>query len=446
MDFEQITHVSLPTRIEAGAPTDVNGPGGPAASPRGRRHRRRWRRWVGVVILLALVGAAYWGRGKEVTARYVTAPVTRGAVAVAVTATGTVNPVTVVMVGTYVSGRIEHLYCDYNTSVKAGQICAKIDPRPYQMTVEQSRATLMIAKSQLVKDRANLAYAKTIFERDRGLQQRGVVAQATVDNDRSAYEQAQAQIALDESTIQERQAELHAAEVNLGFTDIISPVSGTVISRSVEIGQTVAASFQTPILFLIGTDPTKMQVDTNVSEADIGGVAVGARATFTVQAFPHRLFQGTVRQVRQAPVTVQNVVTYDVVVSVSNIDGVLRPGMTATTRILKSERAQVLTVPEQALRFVPAGLAGVKVKPARGGVALAATGGEAAQRGRVWVLRGGTPTAVPVTVGLTDGTSAEVLEGGLQAGDRVIVSEARSEAGAGGKRPTPLQFFQFGGR
>ena len=154
MDFEQITHVSLPTRIEAGAPTDVNGPGGPAASPRGRRHRRRWRRWVGAVILLALVGAAYWGRGKEVTARYVTAPVTRGAVAVAVTATGTVNPVTVVMVGTYVSGRVERLYCDYNTPVRAGQLCAKIDPRPFQMVVDQMRATVAVQKAQLAKDRS----------------------------------------------------------------------------------------------------------------------------------------------------------------------------------------------------------------------------------------------------------------------------------------------------
>ena len=371
-----------------------------------------------------------------------TAPVTRGAVAVALTATGTVNPVTVVGVGTYVSGRIEQLYCDYNTPVKVGQLCAKIDPRPYQMAVEQAQATLMVAKAQLAKDRATLAFAKTTFERDRGLLQRGVVSQATVDSDRSAYDQAEAQVALDESSIQERQAGLHAAEVNLGYTDIISPVSGTVISRSIEIGQTVAASFQTPILFLIGTDLTKMQVDTNVSESDIGGVKVGDPATFTVQAFPHRLFQGTVRQVRQAPVTVQNVVTYDAVVSVSNTDGVLRPGMTATMRIIKAQREDVLTVPERALRFLPQGLAGVKPAPA--GVAFAA--GDAARRGRVWMLPAGKPTAVPVTVGLTDGTSTEVLDGSLHAGDRVIVSEVTSDPGAGGKRTAPLRFFHFGGR
>jgi HlyD family secretion protein len=450
MGFAQIIDVSLPGGKEDGAQSDVNSRGALAPTPPGRRRPRRWRRWVGAVILLALVGAAYWGTGKAVTARYVTAPVTRGAVAVALTATGTVNPVTVVMVGTYVSGRIERLYCDYNTPVKAGQLCAKIDPRPFAMAVEQARANLAVAKAQLVKDRANLAYAKTTFERDRGLQQRGIVSQAIVDNDESLYGQARGQIALQESTIQAREAELHSAEVNLDYTNIISPVNGTIVSRNVEIGQTVAASFQTPILFLVATDLNKMQVDTSVSEADIGGVNVGDRATFTVQAFPNRPFEGRVRQVRQAPVTVQNVVTYDVVVSVSNTDGLLRPGMTATTRIIKTQRENVLTVPEQALRFRRHGRG--TAKPAPGGaapVAHAASAGDASSRGRVWVLRAGEPVAVPVAVGLTDGTSAEVLNGDLHEGDRVVVSEVTSDADAGSKRsapPSPLQLFRVGGR
>ncbi len=297
MDFEHATHLSPPEGSENGAPTDVNARGTLAPSPRGRRSPRRWRRWVAAVVALGGLGgsAVYWGTGKDATAQYVTAPVTRGAVAVAVTATGTVNPVTVVMVGTYVSGRVERLYCDYNTPVRAGQLCAKIDPRPFQMVVDQMRATVAVQKAQLAKDRANLQYAKTTLERDRHLQQRGIVAQAIVDNDESLYGQAQAQIALDESNIQSHQAELHAAEVNLGYTNIIAPVDGTVVSRSVEIGQTVAASFQTPILFLVATDLTKMQVDTSVSESDIGGVKVGDRATFTVQAFPNRPFEGRVR-------------------------------------------------------------------------------------------------------------------------------------------------------
>jgi HlyD family secretion protein len=457
VDFEQVTHLSPPEGSENGAPTDVNARGKLAPSPRGRRSPRRWRRWLAAVVVLAgLVGsAAYWGTGKDATAQYVTAPVTRGTVAVAVTATGTVNPVTVVMVGTYVSGRVERLYCDYNTPVRAGQLCAKIDPRPFQMVVDQMKATVAVQKAQLAKDRANLAYAKTTLERDRRLQQRGIVAQAIVDNDESLYGQAQAQIDFDESNVQAHQAELHAAEVNLGYTNIIAPVNGTVVSRSVEIGQTVAASFQTPILFLVATDLTKMQVDTSVSESDIGGVKVGDRATFTVQAFPNRPFEGRVRQARQAPVTVQNVVTYDVVVSVDNREGLLKPGMTATTRIIKTQRENVLTVPEQALRFRRHGQGAVKPAHAHGGAAAAtvapraASAADAASRGRVWVLRAGEPVAVPVSVGLTDGTSAEVLAGALHEGDPVIVSEVTSDADAGAKRSapsTPFRLFRVGGR
>jgi HlyD family secretion protein len=297
-----------------------------------------------------------------------------------------------------------------------------------------------------VKDQASLIFAKTTYERDRGLLQRGVVSQATVDSDRSAYDQGQAQIAYDQAAIQEKQAELNAAQVNLGYTRIISPVNGTVVSRSIEVGQTVAASFQTPILFVIATDLTRMQVDTSVSESDIGGVAVGARAVFTVQAFPNRQFQGTVRQVRQAPVTVQNVVTYDVVVSVDNRDGLLMPGMTATVRIIKAERDDVLIVPEAAVRFRPEGSKAARSTPAVAQVARPpAHAGEAAAR-RVWVLRGGEPTAVPVTVGLGDGASVEVIDGDLHVGDRVVVSEVPSDASGSAQRQAPPRFFRPGGR
>jgi HlyD family secretion protein len=270
-----------------------------------------------------------------------------------------------------------------------------------------------------------------------------------------------AQVAYDESAIQERQAELNAAQVNLGFSHIISPVDGVVVSRNIEVGQTVAASFQTPILFLIATDLTKMQVDTNVSESDIGGVKVGNQATFSVQTFPTRQFHGTVRQVRQAPTTVQNVVTYDVVVAVDNRDGALKPGMTATTRIVKEEHDGVLVLPAQALRFLPEGVArgprpgGGAVGPRGGrpGSAPAASAGAAAgdaererrHRQRVWVLREGKPVSVPVAVGLEDGTSAEIAKGELGEGDQVIVAEANTAAkpGTPGRAPG---FFRPGGR
>jgi HlyD family secretion protein len=312
---------------------------------------------------------------------------------------------------------------------------------------DQAVANLAVAKAQLAKDRATLAYAKVTYERDVGLLGRGIVSQATVDSDKSVYDQDQAQILYDESAIDEKQAELNAANVNLGYTRIISPVKGTVVSRAIEVGQTVAASFQTPILFLIATNLTKMQVDTNVSESDVGGVKVGNKATFTVQAYPGRIFHGTVRQVRQAPNTVQNVVTFDVVVSVDNPDGALMPGMTATTRIIKAERSDVLTVPQQALRYRPRGRSEKRSADAAapGDKSVGATG-DKAKRGRVWLLRAGQPTPVQVTTGLDDGISVEVLKGDLQAGEQVIVSEVVSDANAGAKQQGAPRFLRFGGR
>jgi len=370
LDLPETAPISVLAVPQGGPATDGHGPD--AERPgRPRKRRRRWRRWLVLFLLVAVAGAVtYWKWPRAVPVRYVTAQVTRGAITVSLTATGTVNPVTVVEVGTYVSGPIERWFCDYNAPVKTGQLCAQIDPRPFQMVADQARANLAVARAQLSKDQANLALAKVTYERDARLVQRGIVSQATLDADKSTYDQAVAQITFDESGIQEKQAELNAAEVNLGYTKIISPVDGTVVSRNIEIGQTVAASFQTPILFLIATDLTKMQVDTSVSESDIGGVKVGDRATFTVQAFPNRPFEGRVRQVRQAPVTVQNVVTYDVVVDVDNHAGLLKPGMTATTRIIKQEHDNVLTVPAQALRFRPDG------SGKRGGRGLAEKGGE----------------------------------------------------------------------
>jgi HlyD family secretion protein len=450
----------------AGGPAaDGRGQPLPEAIPRGRR--RRWRRWLaGGLLLVVFLGAgAWWLTRRPEPVRYLTEPVTRGSVALALTATGTVNPVTVVEVGTYVSGPIVKWYCDFNSRVTVGQLCAQIDPRPFQMVADQATANLAVARAQLVKDQASLAYARTTYERDVGLLKRGIVSQATVDSEKSAFDQAVAQVTYDESAIQERQAELNAAQINLGFSHIISPVDGVVVSRNIEVGQTVAASFQTPILFLIATDLTKMQVDTNVSESDIGGVKIGDKATFSVQTFPNRQFHGAVRQVRQAPTTVQNVVTYDVVVAVDNRDGALKPGMTATTRIVKDERDGVLVLPAQALRFLPEGVArgsrpgggGAGARGGRpgGGPAVGAKAGtdtgqaeqERAHRRRVWVLRDDKPAAVPVTVGLDDGTSAEIVKSELKEGDPVIVAEATANAkpgaGAAGRAPG---FFRPGGR
>jgi len=407
----------------------------PAASARARK---RWRRALLAGAGLLAVGAgvaAYWGTRREPPVHYATAPVSRGIVERAVSASGTVNPVLTIIVGSYVSGVIVRQYCDYNTQVKKGQLCAQIDPRPYQMLVDQAKADLATARAQLTKDRANLAYLKITYERDSGLLKRGIVSQDTLDSAKSAYDQGQAQVALDQATIQQKEAALKAAQINLEYTDIRSPVNGTVVSRNITIGQTVAASFQTPTLFLIATDLTQMEVDTNISEADIGGMREGDRTTFTVEAFPGRPFEGRVVQVRQAPQTVQNVVTYDVVIGVDNKDLLLKPGMTATTRIIVARRENVVRVPDQALRFAPSRLPQAQPSSAPGDKPEAQ---DARQGGSVWMLRDGQPQRVAVKLGLDDDSYSEVLEGKLAVGDQLIVGEQRAGATQPALGPRPL--------
>jgi HlyD family secretion protein len=375
---------------------------------------------VAVVLLVAAVVGVWWSVGSGTAIRYVTTPVTMGPIARSVSATGAVNPELTIIVGTYVSGVIQELTCDYNTQVKRGQSCAKIDPRPYQSIVDQGKANLAVAKAQLEKDKASLTYAKVNLGRLASLVQTNAVSKDAYDSAKSAYDQAVAQITFDEATIQQRQAVLDAAQVNLDYTDIISPVDGTVVSRAVTMGQTVAASFQTPTLFLIATDLTKMQVDANVSESDIGGIKNGEQATFTVDAYSKRLFEGTVTQVRQSPQTVQNVITYDVVISVDNSDLSLKPGLTAATRIIVDQRSGVLRVPNQALRYVPTG-----------------TVLHEAKQPRVWVLRDGTPTPAEVTTGLDDDDFTEIVRGNLKVDDRVIIAEQQNSANARSSVPPP---------
>lgn len=390
--------------------------------------KTRHLRWYAAFSLLALAGLAYAAWGQRSSApTYVTAPVTEGDIVRAVVSTGTLNPVTTVQVGTYVSGTIQSLFCDYNTQVKAGQPCAKIDPRPYQVVYDQAEANLAIAEAQLRKDQAGLTYARTAYDRDVALRKKGAVSQDALDSEKSVLDQAIAQIGVDEATIKQRRAAVDAAKVNLDYTDIISPVDGIVVSRSIDVGQTVAASFQTPTLFLIAKDLTKMQVDTNVSESDIGAVKEGQKATFTIESYPGKTFDGKVVQVRQAPITVQNVVTYDVVIGVENPDFQLLPGMTANARIIADEHAKVLRVPVQALSF------------------SMRDGGTSADRDkqRVYMLRDGKPFRVPVKVGLSDGTNVEIAADGMKPGDEIIVNEIKPADGKGrtGALPrSPLRF------
>ena len=347
-------------------------------------------------------------------AQYVTTPAERGAITRVVTATGTVNPVLTIIVGAYVSGVIQNLYCDYNTQVRAGEVCARIDPRPYQATFDQYSGQLQRDQAVRDKDRTDLA-------RYQQLAAQNSIARQQAEDQSYVVNQ-------DEATVKLDQALVEGAKLNLDYTNIISPVDGVVVSRSVTGGQTVASTFQTPTLFLIATDLKRMEVDTNTSEGDMGGVKEGNKATFTVDAYPQRIFHGAVSQVRQSPQTVQNVVTYDVVIGVDNSDLALVPGMTASTQIIIDQRSDVLRVPNQALRYVPGGLPAVI---SRGGPA------PAGKQQQIWVLRDGQPVAVSVVSGLSDDNFTEIAAGDLHSGDQVITSERRAGVTAQQGLPPP---------
>ena len=314
-------------------------------SARGRSLRKVFLWSVGALILLAAAAYGLWWWKFHETLRYVTARVSRGDIRRSINMTGSLNPVVTAQVGSYVSGNIKSWACDYNTQVKIGQQCALIDPLPFQVVVDEAEADLRTSKAQLVKDKAAAANARIVYERDKKLRDQGIVSQETLDADKSTLDQDVATIDLDIASIASKAAALHAAQVNLGYTNIVSPVNGTVITRYIDVGYTVVSNLQSSTLFLIGKDMTSMQVDTNVSEADVGEVRDRQKATFTVQAYPNRVFDATVRQVRKGLITVQNVVTYDVVLDVANQDLALLPGMTSDTHIITAERKNVLRVP-----------------------------------------------------------------------------------------------------
>ena len=371
---------------------------------RAGRLERSWRALCAGAALVWV--AALPGCGEE-PARFLVQPVVRGSIEATVSATGTLNPVHMVEVGTYASGSIESVEVDYNSPVTEGQLVAKIDPANALVRVQKARANVLSARARLMGAEADLRLKHEQLER-----QQALLAETTVSRDRfesaeTAHAQASAQVQIARAQLAEREAELEDANVNLAHTEIRSPVDGIVLARNVNVGQTVAASFQTPTLFLIAQDLRQMQVNSDVSEADIGQVAPGQPARFSVDAFPDRVFEGTVRQVRNSPISVQNVVTYDVVVDVDNADLLLRPGMTATLTIVTATEDDVLKVPRRALRFRPRG-----ERPA------ASSG----QRRRLWVEEEkGRAQPLEVQVGLGDDEFVEVFEAGLEEGDAVIV-------------------------
>lgn len=362
-----------------------------------------------VIVLVAIVAAFVLFRNKGSEPKYRTDKIAKGDIITTVTATGTVNAVTTVLVGTQVSGTIKQLYVDFNSAVKKGQIIAQIDPALFDEQVAQAKANLLAAKANVEKAEASLVDAKRTRDRNAELFAKNLIARSDLDTADTNYETAKASVSAAKAQVAQTDAALRNAQTNLGYTRIVSPVDGTVVSRNVDVGQTVAASFQTPTLFTIAQDLTKMQIDTSVDEADIGKVKVGQDVEFTVDAYADITFRGKVGQVRIAPITVQNVVTYDVVVTVDNPDFKLKPGMTANVSIIVAEKKDILRIPNIALRFKPAEK--TKTKQLQKGAG-------------VWILENGKPKRLPVTVGISDGNFTELVGGELREGQDVIVEEA----------------------
>jgi len=370
-----------------------------------------------LVIIIGLIVFAFVLRQcrQSGAANYQTATVTHGPLTQAVTATGTLNPVVNVQVGSQVSGNIAKLFADFNSQVKAGDVVAQIDPALFQATVTQTEGDLASAQAALELAKLNATRTQQLFTQKNSSQQ--------------DLDQAMANLHQAEANVKIKQGALDKAKADLDHCTITSPIDGVVISRSVDVGQTVAASLQAPIIFMIANDLTKMQIDSNVAEADVGVVTIDQNVDFTVDAFPTHTFHGKVTQVRNAPITVQNVVTYDTVIGVSNPDLKLKPGMTANVSILIAHRDNVLQIKNAALRYRPTDATPTEARStsAFSPSGARSSGGRERRSGErtVYVLSGGRPKPTQIKTGISDGISTEVLEG-LKEGDRVVTAELTS--------------------
>jgi HlyD family secretion protein len=389
-----------------------------------------------ILVLIVGVGGFFLLKGGGDGVKFRTERVSRGDIREAVTATGTMSAVVTVLVGTQVSGTIKQLFVDFNSPVKKGQLLAQIDPALQQARVEQARANLQSAVANVEKVEAALLDANRTLERSRALYEKNFIARSDVDTAETNQQSALAQLNVAGAQVEQARAALLLEETNLRYTRILSPVDGIVISRNVDIGQTVAASFQTPTLFNIAQDLTRMQIDTSVDEADIGRIRVTQPVQFSVDAYPDIAFDGEVSEIRNAPTTIQNVVTYTVIIKVDNPENRLKPGMTANVSIVTDTRTAVLKIPNAALRFrwaaENAGGRGKAGESAKKPEAIA--GGDARRMQGIWVLDRDKPRRVQIATGISDGSFTEIRSGELKEGDAVIieaVGNARKSGSAG---------------
>ena len=415
--------------------------------------------WITWLLLACALGAGVYGWRKykagsdDGALRFETTSVDRGPIVAKITATGALSALVTVQVGSQVSGRLHEILVDFNSPVKKGQVIARIEPQLFTAALEQAKANHAAAEANLDRAQVQAEDARRQHARTQSLSDQKLLAAADAETALATAQAAKAQVEAARASVQQANAQLHQAQLNLDYTTIASPIDGVVISRAVDVGQTVAASLQAPTLFVIAEDLRKMQVDASVSEADVGKLSPGMEAVFTVDAYPGQRFTGHVRQIRNAAQTVQNVVTYDAVIDVANPDLKLRPGMTASVAFVHAKRADALRVRNAGLRFRPAPelIARLRTTGLPKDDAAAAAGAGVHERARptrtagsdddptkrsVWVLRGKRPEQVPITLGISDGTLTEVVEGKLAPGDAVITeaTDPNAKTGAGGPR------------
>src|SRR5881275_3005650 len=386
---------------------------------------KRFVPWIALVVGLLIVASVVRQCRNGRAENYQVATVTRGAITQAVTATGTLNPVVNVQVGSQVSGNIAKLFADFNSQVKAGQVVAQIDPVLFQATVTQAEGDLASAQAGLELAKVNATRTQELFAKKNS-------SQADVDQAMANLHQAEANVKI-------KQGALDKAKADLDHCTITSPVDGEVISRSVDVGQTVAASLQAPVIFTIANDLTKMQIDANVAEADVGVVKIDQNVDFSVDAFPNRTFHGKVVQVRNAPITVQNVVTYDTVIGVNNADLKLKPGMTANVSIIIAHKDNVVQLKNAALRYRPPDAATAEQPKSTSSPSGQRPTGARERRAErtVYVLSYGRPNPVQIKTGISDGIMTEVTEG-LKEGDRVVTAELSSPSASSSPPANPF--------
>ncbi len=370
--------------------------------------KKIWKIVVAGMVLL--LGVLLFGCEDDSANAYITRKVKKGEIIEKVTASGIINPISTINIGTQVSGTISEIYVDYNTKVKKDQILAQIDPSLFQATVAQRKAALDIAKAQVNVVKNDIVYYKKHLDRVKKLNKSQYSADKELESAQRDYDNAIAQLALNEAQVSQAEAALQAAEIDLRYTRIVSPVDGIVVSKVVEVGQTVAASFQTPTLFNVAEDLTKMQIETSVVEADIAKVKDGQRVEFSVDSFPDEIFTGIVTQVRNEAITTSNVVTYEVIIEIDNHELKLKPGMTANVEIITSQKEDALLVPNKALRFY--------VTDANGETKRYADKG-------VWTIQNGKLKRIVVKTGISDEDYTEILEGNLREGMSVVLENKK---------------------